>query len=149
MVHCLPGRPQPSRPGFPSCASKFERNALTAALLSSCDRLGVEVRRNTEVCEVRVHAGEHGVSAVLGSGEVVEGDILVAADGIHSRVRNSMLAELGLPPKQPSDCGYAYFRACVETTGLQGGERWHSHAFESWGSGQWFGHVPLAAPRTF
>lgn len=57
--------------------------------------------------------GEAGVSAVLSSGERVSGDLLVAADGIHSAVRGQMLG-----PDKPRYTGNVAWRAVVPVTKL-------------------------------
>lgn len=62
------------------------------------------------------------------------------------------MKERKLPEVKPSHCGYAYFRAVIDLSHLQGysdDSRWHKVAFESWGEKKRFGYVPLKAPKTF
>jgi 2-polyprenyl-6-methoxyphenol hydroxylase-like FAD-dependent oxidoreductase len=61
-----------------------DRTTLRRILLT-----GVDVRYGTAVERFEVHDG--GVRAYLSSGEVADGDLLVAADGTHSRVRAQLL----------------------------------------------------------
>ncbi|MCW8416704.1 DUF1731 domain-containing protein [Fluoribacter dumoffii] len=90
-------------------------------------------------------------------GKLYRGDLLIACDGIHSKIRNCLMAELGLPPVLETELGYTYFRA---NTLIPEGSKypWWSVAFETWGhsmSQQYgshslrFGYVPLKPPAVF
>ena len=66
---------------------------------------------------------------------VFQGDVLVACDGIHSKIRNGLMSELALPPVNETDLGYTYFRANTEIP-KDSNRKWWSAAFETWGSYQ-------------
>lgn len=86
-----------------------------------------------------------------------KGDLLIAGDGIHSKIRNCLMAELGRPPILETDLGYTYFRANTQLPS-DSQHKWWSAAFETWGVGRSkhygrheirFGYVPLKPPNTF
>lgn len=52
--------------------------------------------------------GPNGVLAELESGDTIEGDLLIGADGIHSAIRTQMLG-----PEQPTFTGHVAWRAVV------------------------------------
>ena len=64
------------------------RSALAELLTDAAHRAGADVRLGAEVAAV--HDDGDGVRAVLADGSVVEGDVLVAADGVRSRVRGAI-----------------------------------------------------------
>lgn len=85
------------------------------------------------------------------------GDLLVACDGIHSRIRNCLMSELKRSPVHATDLGYTYFRANT-TLPLDTKHHWWSASFETWGRAQSkkygehdirFGYVPLKPPNAF
>ena len=78
-------------------------DALTRTLSR---RLPSAVRLNS-AC-VRYENTHRGVRAHLESGEVIEGDLLVGADGIHSAIRTQMLG-----PDRPDFTGHTAWRAVV------------------------------------
>lgn len=86
-----------------------------------------------------------------------KGDLLIACDGIHSKIRNCLMSELGLPPVLETDLGYTYFRANTEIP-VDSKHKWWSASFETWGTytskkyGNHeirFGYVPLKPPNVF
>lgn len=77
--------------------------ALTELLL---DRQPRAIRLNASCAEYETH--DTGVVAKLVSGEAVSGDLLVGADGIHSKIRHQMLG-----PAQPDFTGNVAWRAVV------------------------------------
>lgn len=86
-----------------------------------------------------------------------KGDLLVACDGIHSKIRNGLMAELEHPPVLENNLGYTYFRADVEVP-ENSKNKWWSAAFETWGESLSkkygkhdvrFGYVPLKPPHAF
>jgi uncharacterized protein (TIGR01777 family) len=86
-----------------------------------------------------------------------KGDLLIAGDGIHSKIRNRLMAELERPPILETDLGYTYFRANTQLS-ADTPHKWWSAAFETWGNGcskQYgnheirFGYVPLKPPKAF
>lgn len=89
--------------------------------------------------------------------KIYQGDILIACDGIHSKIRNRLMTELGLPPIFETDLGYTYFRANTRIPDNTQ-YKWWSATFETWGCCQSkkygnyalrFGYVPLKPPHVF
>jgi flavin-dependent dehydrogenase len=72
------------------------RTALSAALAARAAELGVDLRHG---CGVRRHRIDAGGVAVDTDGGTIEGRLLVAADGLHSRIRRE--AGLELPAGGP------------------------------------------------
>ncbi len=95
------------------------------------------LRDGGTVTEVADHGD--GIGVTLEGGEQLGGDLLVAADGVGSLVRESLWGDA---PAQPS--GAVAWRAVVplgeELTALEG---------ESWGRGLLFGAVPLRGERIY
>jgi uncharacterized protein (TIGR01777 family) len=89
--------------------------------------------------------------------QTYQGDLLIACDGIHSKIRNCLMSELALPPVHETDLGYTYFRANTQVP-IDTNQKWWSQAIETWGSYQSkeygnheirFGYVPLKPPTVF
>ena len=80
-----------------------------------------------------------GVTARFSNGEVIRGDALIGADGLHSAVREQLF---GKRPIRYS--GYTAWRAVVET-GAEG----HSIMGETWGGACRFGIVPMSQSRVY
>lgn len=88
---------------------------------------------------------------------VYKGDLLIACDGIHSKIRNCLMSELKLPPVYETHLGYTYFRSNTNLP-TDTKKKWWSVAFETWGTckskqyGNYeirFGYVPLKPPTVF
>lgn len=152
----------------------IHRDRLMAVLHRACVDAGVEIRSGAAVTGYTVrptsihsqHANREGTAAggdsdhsvlrspvevTLSDHTTVAADMLVGADGIHSRVRRQLLGPDALA-HDAAHCGYVYYRATVPTTMLADGVtdvQWHAHSFEGWGSGLRFGYVPLGPPDTF
>ena len=77
------------------------------------------------------------VIARFTNGEEVEGDILVGADGIHSRVRTEILGR-----EELRYSGYTAWRSITSFATA-------SATSESWGLGQRFGIVPIGGGRVY
>ncbi|WP_454784033.1 TIGR01777 family oxidoreductase [Legionella sp. WA2024007413] len=97
------------------------------------------------------------VVVTLDGGKSYKGDLLIACDGIHSKIRNCLMSELKLPPVHETDLGYTYFRANVKLP-MDSQHKWWSSSFETWGTYQSkkygkhevrFGYVPLKSPNVF
>ena len=78
---------------------------LSAALPATCQRLGAAV--------VSVQQDASGVQATLATGETVQGDLLIACDGLRSSVRGQWL-----PAVQPHYAGYVAWRGVCDETVL-------------------------------
>jgi 2-polyprenyl-6-methoxyphenol hydroxylase-like FAD-dependent oxidoreductase len=90
--------------------------------------------------EVEFGAPVSAVGGVLrASGEDLDADLIVGADGINSAVRDSVAA-----PVRPRDVGYGVWRGVAVT-----GERTPSRAAEAIGEGRRFGVVPMSGRRTY
>ena len=72
-------------------ALTMKRSRLAARLEREAERRGILVRRGAEVAEV-TDAGDH-VAATLTDGTVLSADLLIGADGVHSRVRQAIDAQ--------------------------------------------------------
>lgn len=99
-----------------------KRSLLTARLLDEAERRGVEVRRGAGVIDV---AGDvRGPTVTLADGEQVRADLVVGADGVHSRVRTA------IDPAAPSGryVGLTNFGGITRRTPLAAtlrSEAWH------------------------
>ena len=132
----------------------LNRDHLLQSLLAEVkDKGDVEIVNGQKIDHYE-RKDEHVVVRV--DGKEYEGDLLVACDGIHSKIRNNLMEELKLPPVNETDLGYTYFRANTEIPA--GREQAWSAAFETWGEGQSkkygrhdirFGYVPLKPPHGF
>src|SRR5215218_7015611 len=69
-------------------ASTMKRSLLACRLEREAECRGIVVRRGAGVAEV-TDAGDH-VEATLSDGDVLTADLLVGADGVHSRVRQAI-----------------------------------------------------------
>lgn len=85
-------------------------------------------------------------SIELSTGEILTADLIVGADGLHSKIRESISTSL------PIYCGYTYYRATLDKSqfaSIENSDQWPLHSFESWGKGIRFGFVPLKDPSIF
>ncbi|WP_454781101.1 TIGR01777 family oxidoreductase [Legionella sp. WA2022007384] len=97
------------------------------------------------------------IVVTLDGNKSYRGDLLIACDGIHSKIRNCLMSELKRPPVHETDLGYTYFRANVQLP-IDTQHKWWSSSFETWGTYQSkkygnqevrFGYVPLKPPNAF
>ncbi|GKT51760.1 FAD-dependent monooxygenase vrtH [Colletotrichum spaethianum] len=79
--------PEPPRTGDEAALFRANRSVLRNWL-----SLGVEIRHGLKLTAVRGQPGN--VTAVFENGEEVTGSMIVAADGVHSSVRNCLLPDL-------------------------------------------------------
>jgi 2-polyprenyl-6-methoxyphenol hydroxylase-like FAD-dependent oxidoreductase len=79
-------------------------------------------------------------SAVLADGGQVEGDVVVAADGVGSRLREALLG-----PAAPRATGLVAWRAVVPANGFDV----EAVTGEAWGSGQLFGAARLTQNQLY
>jgi len=68
------------------------RNSLQSALLEALEDTDVDIRYDSRVVGYK-HLPGSGVQAICENGELVQGDVLVGADGIWSRIRAQMWGE--------------------------------------------------------
>ncbi|KAK8854484.1 hypothetical protein IAR55_003222 [Kwoniella newhampshirensis] len=73
-------------------ALRIQRTKLHRTLLDLCERDDrVEIKYGSKF--VRIVEDEEGVTAYIEGGEAIRGDILIGADGIHSKVRAHVLGD--------------------------------------------------------
>ncbi|MCE0721855.1 DUF1731 domain-containing protein [Legionella resiliens] len=127
-------------------------NFLLAGLKNRDD---VEIITSQKICEYK-RDNEQIVINIDGN-KSYKGDLLIACDGIHSKIRNCLMSELEKPPVFETDLGYTYFRANTEIP-VNTNHKWWSTSFETWGTCQSkkygnhevrFGYVPLKPPHVF
>ena len=131
-----------------SVALTMKRSALAVLLAEAARRHGADVRLGAEV--VSVEDDGRGVRAVLADGSVVEGDVLVAADGVRSRVRRAIDADA----PDARYVGLTNFGGITRGSGLGAGlapQAWHfvfgrrsffgAHPLPT-GDVVWFANVP-------
>jgi salicylate hydroxylase len=84
-----------------------------------------------------IHQDDTGVEAILADGRRINGDVLVGADGVHSRVRDAMIGT-----QQPRFTGHVAYRMLVPRTAFETGTQpapavtlWmgpHGHVVSYW-----------------
>ncbi|GLZ36594.1 3-hydroxybenzoate 6-monooxygenase [Actinokineospora sp. NBRC 105648] len=116
------------------------RSDLYQPLLDACrDKPSVELRVDSPV--MRYDQDEHGVTAVLGSGERVDGDVLVAADGIRSTVRGQLVGD-----GEPRVSGHTIYRSVIPMDRVPPALR--SNTVTLWAGPKWhFVHYPIGGGR--
>ena len=77
-------------------ALTMKRSWLAARLAQEAEQRGILVRQGAEVSDV-TDGGDH-VETTLTDGTVLTADVLVGADGVHSRVRQAIDAQAPAPP---------------------------------------------------
>ncbi|MBX5480692.1 MAG: FAD-dependent monooxygenase [Myxococcaceae bacterium] len=114
----------------------YHRADLHEALLrcagADCVRLGTSVESFDQ--------DDDGVRVLLGDGTQVDGDLLVGADGLHSRVRSAWRGR-----EAPCYSGYTSWRGVAPAEAALHPSR----SSESWGPGKRFGIVPLSRGRVY
>lgn len=133
----------------------LNREDLINMLLSGLkNRDDVEIITSQKICG---YERDNDQIVVNVDGKKYKGDLLVACDGIHSKIRNFLMSELERPPVHETDLGYTYFRANTRLP-ADTQHKWWSQAFETWGNGNSkrygnhdirFGYVPLKPPNAF
>ncbi|KAL4751774.1 hypothetical protein BDW72DRAFT_202834 [Aspergillus terricola var. indicus] len=89
----------------------IHRQDFYQLLFDEAVRLGVEIRLGAEVLDIALGAAE----VVLAGGERVTGDVIIGADGLHSRVRDTVLGT----PTTPQETGDLAYRATITRTQLE------------------------------
>lgn len=119
-------------------ALTMKRSWMAARLERQAERRGIVVRRGAEVSQV-TDAGDH-VEATLSDGTVLRADLLVGADGVHSRVRQAIDAQA----PAARYVGLTNFGGITRNTPIAGDlepEAWHF----IFGSQAFFGAHPTPA----
>lgn len=125
-----------------------ERAVLLEVLAARCTAEGVDIVTDATVTGLSV--GDQRVEVdVDGAARraPLRADVVVGADGIHSRVRSTLLAGDARPA--PRHCGYAYFRSSTPVAKRVPTLPWHAGTFEIWAQGIRFGYVPMKEPSVF
>ncbi len=115
----------------------IHRGALSEVLIDACRRSPhVTLRMGEEIGGFSV--GDHGVTVPCSGGDL-QFDLLIGADGVHSRVREQLHGDAPI-----RYAGYRCFRGVAEGDfGLDGVMQ------ESWGRGKRLGLVPIAERRAY
>ncbi|VDC02943.1 unnamed protein product [Peniophora sp. CBMAI 1063] len=95
---------QQSAPG--TCSYNGHRGEIFAALLDYAREIGVRIRTGCDVVEYWEDNEHDKAGVVLEGGERLVADVVIGADGVHSRARNLIL---GYDDK-PISSGYAIYR---------------------------------------
>ncbi len=122
---------------------KFGQPVVCALRSRLHDALGSHVAPGTVELGQAVKAyaeDDDGVTVTLESGRTLRADLLVGADGLHSRVRAQLLGE------QPTRySGYTSWRGVCSAAGLALADT----VSESWGEGRRFGLVPVGFDEVY
>jgi 2-polyprenyl-6-methoxyphenol hydroxylase-like FAD-dependent oxidoreductase len=122
------------RAGYPSVS--ITRADLYRVLRDATDPWVVDGAEVTTVAR----AGS-GVSAAFADGRVAHADLLIGADGLHSRVREHVM-----PAAPPRFAGYAVYRAVIPATF---DDAPYGTFVQLWGRGSRFGYYRVGVDRTY
>lgn len=111
-------------------------------LKAALDSGRIELRANSAVTGYRVGQGR-GAAVQLESGELVHGDAVIGADGIHSAVRRQLVAD-----GEPCNSGITVFRAVVPMHEVPEQLRFHTQVTAWAGPDCHLVHYPIAGGRT-
>jgi salicylate hydroxylase len=78
------------------------------ALIHQAEKLGIDIQLNSFVLNVQDEASSSsaGPSVTLADGRTLTADIIVGADGIRSKVRESILGPEDVQPRDSTNCAY-------------------------------------------
>ncbi|GHO49082.1 FAD-dependent monooxygenase [Ktedonospora formicarum] len=111
------------------------RAELQAALVQALGKGSLR----TNMQGIGFEQDEQGVRVRFASGEEVQGDLLIGADGLHSVIRSQLVGYAS-----PRYAGYTAWRG---VTGFPLDQREAQTTFETWGAGKRFGLIPLSQGR--
>lgn len=117
----------------------FHRAELHEVLLSLLQEGTVHLRKECK----QIEQTDKGVKVLFKDLTVIEGDVLVGADGIHSIVRDTVTSIAKM-----RYAGYTCWRSVVEVP-QEVMDELNGTVYESWGKGVRFGTVPLSNNRVY
>lgn len=120
---------------FRASAVAVHRAELHAALMQALEKESIHMNMQG----VSFEQDEKGVRVWFASGEEVQADVLVGADGLHSLVRSQLVGAT-----KPRYAGYTAWRG---VTFFSRNQREEQTTFETWGAGKRFGFIPLSQGR--
>jgi 2-polyprenyl-6-methoxyphenol hydroxylase-like FAD-dependent oxidoreductase len=120
---------------FGASTVAVHRAELQAALVQALEKGSLR----TNMHGIGFEQDEEGVRVRFASGEEVQGDLLVGADGLHSVVRSQLFGA--------SKLRYAGYTAWRAVTCFSMHQREAQTTFETWGAGRRFGFIPLTQGR--
>lgn len=115
----------------------LHRRELQEVLLSQLSSLTVQTGKQCR----SINQTPEGVEVEFNDGELVQADILLGCDGIHSAVRENIF-----PGSQKRFAGYTCWRGVASS---RPASQHPKQATESWGRGRRFGIVPLTENRVY
>ena len=118
-------------------AFAIHRGDLQTLLLEALNDTPLQMDKTGSI----VRQSESGVSVQFEDGSKVEGDVLIAADGLHSRTRAQQFSTA-----KPSYQGYTVWRGIAR---LQLESFQQGRTFEAWGCGSRLGLLPLNASEVY
>lgn len=113
----------------------IHRADLHAILLSKISPECIQSNKRLQ----RIEQNDHSIMLHFKDGTTYETNYLIAAEGIHSAVRNHLL-----PQSKPRYAGYTCWRAVIDNTNLHLNE-----CSETWGTKGRFGIVPLTENKIY
>jgi 2-polyprenyl-6-methoxyphenol hydroxylase-like FAD-dependent oxidoreductase len=113
----------------------IHRAELHKLLLSKIDNKTIHTNKKVKT----IHQSENEVNVEFQDGTIHKTEFLIAADGINSAVRSTLL-----PDVKPRYSGYTCWRAVIDSTNLN-----LTESSETWGTKGRFGIVPLANKKLY
>lgn len=124
MRHFKSGKKYFSIPLDKACLAQFgaeywhvHRGDLQKVLYQHCIENHISVKLNSPVRTYLHNEDNSGVQLVLDCGEKISYDLIIGADGIHSKVQSTLLANLGLA-SEPKFTGQVAWRGTVKSADL-------------------------------
>ncbi|MBR7795754.1 NAD(P)-binding protein [Agaribacter marinus] len=122
---------------FPEQTIAIHRADLHHILLEELK--SVPVYFGKKAVECRQH--RHGVTVLMNDGEEVKGDMLIAADGIHSVIRKQLLPNISL-----RYAGYTCWRGVTQ---IDNHMNLNAELHELWGPNGRFGYLPISKTKAY